>query len=150
MGLNAQAHLYSISLFLPPFLFLSHQHPFSILHVKPPPYVRPLRPAGSQRLVQTNSPCRLIDKRLFNLCLRALDPAHPLFIQVLKSHWAVWSICLWIYRLLISLWSPLFYACAPLCQCEGLPTPHGQGIYSPTLHNVHVGPHTAEHLIDIS
>lgn len=33
---------------------------------------------------------------------------------------------------------PLFYACAPLCQFEGLLTP--QDIYSPALH---VGPHTA-------
>lgn len=119
MGLNAQAHLFSISFFRPPFLFLSRHHPFSILHVKPPPYAWPLRPTGSRRLVQTDSPHWLIDKRLFNLCLCALDPTHPLFIWVLKSHWAVWSICLWIYRLLISLWSPCFMHVLPCVSVRG-------------------------------
>lgn len=131
MGLNAQAHLFSISFFRPPFLFLSCHHLFSILHVKPPLYAWTLRPAGSRRLVQTDSPRQLIDKRFFNLCLCALDPSHPLFIWVLKSHWAVWSICLWIYRLLISLWSLFFYACTPLCLYEGLLTPQDRVFIHP-------------------
>lgn len=126
MELNAQAHLFSISFFCPLFLFLSNHHSFSILHVKPSPYAWPLYPAGSRRLVQTDSPHWLIDKRLFNLCLCALDPTHPLFIWVLKSHWAVWSICLRIYRLLISLWSPCFMHALPCVRVRGS-LPHRTG-----------------------
>lgn len=125
------------SAFIFHFLFSSRPRmPSSILHSsREASAVRAaLGPTGSRLLVQTDSPRWLIDKILFNLCLPALDPAHSLFIWVLKSHWAVWSICLWIYRLLIFLWSSCFmYAFPCVGEKSFLPPPLGYLL----THNAH-------------